>query len=52
MYQISIRFDNEVIKKIKEIALREERSIAYTVNKLLKKQLLTENLVGEYIEKQ
>ena len=38
MYQISIRFDEDVMKKIKEKAQQEERSIAYIVNRALKDQ--------------
>lgn len=40
MYQISVRFDDEVIKKIKEIAKKEDRSMAYIINRVLKSQLL------------
>lgn len=40
MYQISIRFDEDVMQKIKEKAQQEERSIAYIVNRELKNQLL------------
>lgn len=40
MYQISIRFDEDVMQKIKQKAEQEDRSIAYIVNKILKNQLL------------
>ena len=40
MYQISIRFDDDVMEKIKEKAQQEDRSIAYIVNRVLKDQLL------------
>ena len=39
MYQISIRFDEDVMEKIKEKAEKEDRSIAYIVNRELKDQL-------------
>ena len=52
MTQTTIRCEDYVIEKIKEIAKVENRSIAYIVNKLLKNQLLADNLVGDYIEKQ
>ena len=40
MYQISIRFDEDVMQKIKEKSQQEDRSIAYIVNRELKNQLL------------
>ena len=40
MYQISIRFDEDVMQKIKEKAQQEDRSIAYIVYRELKNQLL------------
>ena len=39
MTQTSIRCEDYVIEKIREIAKVENRSIAYIVNKLLKNQL-------------